>query len=350
MQLTPAGRKATTRPAHEVIRQVWERWQKTTLLDEFNRVSVIKGQQGKGHCLTAVASRRNAVVEVLADCPVRKWIAVEELFRLLKVLPKDFVLTHSEWKLYICEQQYGSFGYEAEHTWETLEGRFVLAFLFEYAATLGLLDVAYVPPEGARNDFHDRWGTDDLSCLSRYDGLMYVRINPLGAWVLGPSDRYEPEAMTSEKVLRVLPNHDIVVADKPLSRADALLLERFADRKSDAVWHLDVGKILEAVERSMSIGELIQFLSARSVDPLPQTVEVFLQELQGKAGQLEDQGTARLIACKDAIVATTLANDRRLRKVCQLSGERHLVFRSADEAAVRRGLKELGYVLPPPKG
>ncbi len=32
----------------------------------------------------------------------------------------------------------------------------------------------------------------------------------------------------------------------------------------------------------------------------------------------------------------------------QLAGERHLMFRAADEAAVRRALRELGYVLPPP--
>ena len=60
LQLTAAGRKATTRPAHEVIRQVWEKWQKTTLLDEFNRVSAIKGQQAKGRGLTAVAPIRAA--------------------------------------------------------------------------------------------------------------------------------------------------------------------------------------------------------------------------------------------------------------------------------------------------
>ena len=31
----------------------------------------------------------------------------------------------------------------------------------------------------------NRWGADDLSCLSIYDGLMCVRLNPLGAWCLG---------------------------------------------------------------------------------------------------------------------------------------------------------------------
>jgi len=66
LQLTPAGRKATTKPAHETIRQTWGKWLKTTLLDEFNRVDAIKGQQSSGS-LTAVAPRRQAIIEVLKD-------------------------------------------------------------------------------------------------------------------------------------------------------------------------------------------------------------------------------------------------------------------------------------------
>jgi hypothetical protein len=34
------------------------------------------------------------------------------------------------------------------------------------------------------------------------------------------------------------------------------------------------------------------------------------------------------------------------RGLCQLSGERHLVFRAADEKAFLHALREVGYVLP----
>jgi hypothetical protein len=288
-------------------------------------------------------------VDVLAACPAGKWIAVEEFFRLVKVLADDFQVTHDPWKLYLGEQQYGSFGYDAHYTWETLQGRYVLAFLFEYAATLGLLDVAYVSPVGARNDFGDRWGTDEYSCLSRYDGLLFVRINPLGAWCLGLVGAYEPETVPAERVLKVLPNRDVVAADRPLGPADVLLLERFAERRSESVWHLAAGKVQAAVEQGLAVEELKEFLTARSREPLPQTVAVFLNDLQDRMGQLEDLGTARLIACKDAVMARTLVSDRRLGKVCRLAGERHLVFPATDEAAVRRALRELGYVLPPPR-
>ena len=347
LQLAPAGRKATTRPAHDVVRQVWEKWQKTTLLDEFNRVDVVKGQQSMDS-MTAVAPRRQAVVEGLKECPVGKWVRSEELFRQLKA-GHPFFVARDSWRLYLGEQQYGSFGYDADYAWESLQGRFTLALLFEYAATLGLLDVAYISPEHARNDFRDRWGTDDLSCLSRYDGLMYFRVNPLGAWCLGLADTYEPQAVVLEKVLRVLPNLDVVAADRPPSAADVLFLERFAERSSEAVWRLSRDRILAAVEQGLAVAELKDFLASRAQGSLPQTAEVFLHDLQDKMGQLEDLGAARLIGCKDAVVARTLASDRRLRGICQLAGERHLVFKAADEAAIRRALKELGHVLPPPR-
>jgi hypothetical protein len=349
LHLTPAGRKATAMAAHEVIDLVWTKWQKTTLLDEFSRISVIKGQKSKGRGLTAVAPRRDAVVEGLEVCPPDKWIAIDELFRVLKAQSDDFTMTRDPWKLYICELQYGHFGHDAGYAWEMLQGRFVLAFLFEYAATLGLLDVAYLPPAGVRSDYRRHWGVDDFSCLSRYDGLLYVRINALGAWCLGRAEHYEAAAIPLELLFQVLANLDVVAPGQPPSPADVLFLERFAARTSESVWRLEAGKILEAVEKGMTVADLREFLEAKSQPPLPHTVDVFLNDLAHKAGQLADLGAARLIACAEPHVAQVLANDRRLRKLCQLAGDRQLVFQATDEPAVRRALRELGYVLPPPR-
>ena len=235
-----------------------------------------------------------------------------------------------------------------EHAWEHLQGRFVLALLFEPAATLGLLDVAYVPPQEARDDFRSRWGADDLSCLSRYDGLEYVRVNALGAWCLGLAEEYRPEPVATEPRFRVLPNLDVVASERPPDPADVLLLDRVGERTSDSVWRLDRAKVLAAVEGGLGIAELEEFLAAGGQGPMPQTVRVLLADLGERAGRLRDLGTARLIECADAETARLLASDRQLGKVCHLAGERLLVFRAEDEAAVRARLRKLGYVLPPP--
>jgi hypothetical protein len=54
------------------------------------------------------------------------------------------------WRLYLGDPEYGSLGYDGHHDWAILEGRYTLAILFEYAATLGLLDVDYSGGCGSR--------------------------------------------------------------------------------------------------------------------------------------------------------------------------------------------------------
>jgi hypothetical protein len=346
LELTPAGRKALSRPASETIRSIWKNWHTSQLLDEFSRIEEIKGQ-GKAR-LSALANRRKAVIEALAACPIDAWFNMEDFFRFMRATGRDFEVAHEIYNLYIAEHQYGNLGYEGKERWEMLQGRYILALFFEYAATLGLIDVAYVPPQGVRDDYRDRWGTDDLGCLSRYDGLICIRINPLGAWCLGLTQQYEPPATAGADLLQVLPNYDIVVRHPPLPASDRLLLDRFADAESPAVWRLKPAKLLAVLEAGGSVEELEEFLAARTRAELPQTVRVFLDDIRRQAKKLRDLGLVRLVECADPETAQLLANEPQMRDKCSLAGDRRLVFRLEDEAAIRRTLRRLGHVLPAP--
>jgi hypothetical protein len=330
------------RPPHEALRAAWRKWRTCTLLDEYSRLEVVKGQ-GKAR-MSALAARRQAVIEGLTQCPANRWVEINDFFRFVVATGRDFVLAHDHYDLYICEHQYGYFG---EPRWEVMQGRFILAFLFEYAATLGLIDVAYIPPQRARIDYRDLWGADDLSCLSRYDGLVYFRINALGAWCLGLAEDFRPTAPDVAGRLRVLPNLDVVVSRPPPDPSERLLLERFAEQTSDVVWKLTRDKALSAIEEGMPMRDLVEFLQARNGEPLPQTVEVFLDDLRRRAGQLRDAGLVRRIECADAETARLLASDSQLRGKCELAGDRGLVFAVKDETTLRRALRRLGFVLPP---
>jgi len=342
--LSPAGRKALAQPAQEGIRTAWNKWIGTSLFDEFERIEPIKGKQTAR--LSAVADRRREVSPMLAECPSGQWIAIDEFFRFVRTQDADFTLARNVWKLYIAEHQYGNFGYDGLFTWELLEGRFVMAMLFEYAATLGLIDIAYIAPQFARNDFRDRWGTDDYTCLSRYDGLKFVRINELGAWCLGLTPLYQPEHVITNRTWQVLPNHDVVSTELSPDPADAMFLDRVADRTSDRVWRLDREKILTAVEDGLTLGAITEFLENHSSEPIPQTVQTFLADLREKAGRLRDKGTVRMIECADAETARMLVLDAKLKTLCLPAGERNLVFRAANESTVRARLRKLGYVMP----
>jgi len=346
LQLTAAGRKALTSPPHETIRRAWNRWLKTTMLDEFNRVHTIKGQTGKGkRQMTAVSSRRQVIAEALAACPPHEWLAFDEFSRFMRASGSKFEVARDLWHLYITDPNYGSLGYSGFGDWPIVQGRYLLAFLFEYAATLGLLDVAYIHPAGARDDYSKLWGVDDLDCLSIYDGLLYLRLNGLGAWCLGLADEYAPSPLEVRQVLKVLPNRD-VVAVEPLDPADALFVEQFAAQTSDVVWRIEPVKLLEMLEQGHSVAEVEEFLTARTGDRLPDNVAVLLKEMAERASLLVDLGPARLIEARDAALMQLIANDSRLKSLCLPAGERYLAIPADSEAAFRRALRELGYGLP----
>jgi XPB/Ssl2-like helicase family protein len=347
LALTKAGRHALSRPAAETLRAAWQRWLKNKLIDEFRRIDEIKGQSGRGRSsFTAVGDRHALIAEAMKQCPVGAWVKFDDFTRFMRAAGFDFEVTYDPWTLYITDQQYGNLGYIGSHDWSILQGRYLLCLLFEYAATLGLIDVAYIHPSGARGDFHKMWGADELEFLSRYDGLLYFRLNPLGAYCLGLTDHYTPSRVETRAELTVLPSLLINVAGVRLSPGEALLLETWAERESDEVWRLDSDKALSAVERGHQIAELREFLQSRDEQPLPETVEGFIVTTERRARALKNTGAALLIECADAELAELITNHERTKKLCLRAGERYLVVNTDAEEQFRKAVHLLGYGMP----
>jgi hypothetical protein len=347
LALTKAGRDALGKPAAETLRAIWQRWLKAKLLDEFNRIDVIKGQHGKGkRALTATEGRRAMIAEALKQCPVGRWVEFDEFSRFTQAAGFEFEVTRDPWSLYISDPHYGSLGYSGFHDWHIVQGRYLLCLLFEYAATLGMIDVAYIEPKGARRDYREIWGTDDLNFLSRYDGLIYFRLNSLGVYCLGLTDDYQPSRREARTVLTVLPGLQINVARGVLSTEESLLLETWAEKESETLWRLDRDKALCAMEGGHSITELREFLQVRDEQSLPETVEGFIATTERQARALKNTGTALLIECADAEIADRIATHEGTKKLCLRAGERHLAVKVEAEEQFRKALHVLGYGMP----
>ena len=348
LQLTKAGQKALTDPVEKTLAQVWQRWLKTTVFDELRRIDCIKGQTGKGkRGLTAPSGRRAAIHQALRGCPPGQWIGVNDLFRQMWANGAGFEITRDPYGLYIRQPGY-DLGSENYQHWRLLPARYALGVLFEYAATLGLIDVAYIPPHDARPDYGDLWMMSSLPFFSRYDGLLYIRVNPLGAYCLELTGHYQPSApeIATVPLVRVLPNLEIAATGPRLEPADVMMLNNYAEKVSDAVWKLDQNRLFNALENGHDLTALAELLVSLSGQPLPETVERFLTDMSRRARSLQTQGTAKLIECTDAVLATLIANDSRTKPFCLLAGERHLVVPVDDEARFRSALRKLGYGLP----
>ncbi|MFC1850095.1 helicase-associated domain-containing protein [candidate division CSSED10-310 bacterium] len=346
LQLTTAGRKALSRQPAETIRTLWKKWTKTTLLDELSRIDPIKGQKGKAkRALTALSSRRKALCEALSECPTGAWFLTNDFYTYITALDISYLVTRDPRGLYIAEQQYGSLGYEGGI--KLIELRYLYCFLLEYAATLGLIDVALTPPAGARQDFYSMWGSDDLMFLSRYDGLILLRITNLGAYCLGKTNTIKAKPLPHKSVLHVQPNMEIVASETELTASDKLALDTFALKTSDFTWRLEQKKLLNCVEQGRSISEIREFLVAKSKNDLPDTVIHFFKDSAEKCSQLKEQGLAQLIECADPALALLIVNDTQAGKYCLLAGDRNLVVPVSKEAKFKKALKKIGYIIAP---
>ncbi len=350
LQLSPKGRAALRKPPAETIRHLWRRWLTHAVIDEFSRVNQIKGQ-GARNVLTAAKPRRQTVAVALADCPPGEWIEIDDLFTAMRLDGLSPTIARSEralWKLYLEDPHYGSLGYAGYHDWTLLEGRYTLAVLFEYAGTLGLIDLDYIHPTRARDDFRGNWGGDFIDALSRYDGLKAIRLNPLGAYALGLTDTYQPAGLEPVVALplKVLPNLDIVATgDVPI--ADRLTLSAYAKQTADHVWTVSATSLLSAIDTGRDLAEFSGFLDHRADHAPPDALTALVVDINRRAGQLTDLGHLRVIECADAATAALIAGDRTLRSLCRPIGDRHLAVPPDHERRFRRALIACGYVIPP---
>lgn len=327
------------------MRGIWREWLTSTLLDEFSRVDEIKGPKGKGR-MSATAPCRAIVGAALQHCPVDTWVNVDEWSRFMRAEGSPLEVCHDIPDLYINDPNYGSLAYGGAQTWNVLQLRYLLCVLFEYCATLGMIDVAYRSPHEARGDFSELWGTDDMTFLSRYDGLMYFRLTALGAYCLGVTSSYTPAAPATCCTLAVQANLQVRVTGGALSADDRLMLDNWAVEEGELRWRLDREKAIAAIERGHDAAQLDAFLRARDSQPLPVQVDAFLRTCskQGKAMQV--LAASLLIECVDPETADLIAAHKDTARLCMRAGERHLVVRLDQEGKFRKATRLLGYGIP----
>lgn len=325
---------------HQVLRELWQRYLKTKAFDEFDRISAIHGWQKKRRRVTPVAPRRQALAATLAALPPDVWVTVDDFFSLVLATGNDFEVAKDPASLYVGGSEW--FGNLARHAlhlcwWEVVQGRYALAFLMEYAGTLGVIDLAYRPAEWARGDFRGFYGTEDWTHLSRYDGLAYIRLNSLGQYILGLTESYVPALPVSAPCLGL---DGLLVRGTAVPSAVRLLLDSFAVAVPEG-WQLSMASLAGAAQR-VSLAEVETLLERYSGGGLPPAVRALLEQCRARFASLQDRGTARLVEVAPQLL-DRLLGDVRMRKLCLRAGDRHLVIPAAHEEAVRKLLGEQGY-------
>lgn len=306
----------------------FETWTRKGSFDELSRVFAVKGQKSKRARLTPPAERREAIVEALSWCPTGVWISVEDFHRALKVWRFDFEVDLSGY-LYVGDAPYGWYGYDDA----TIREMYTNVLLWEYLGTIGALDLIYLPPEETEYD-------------SLYEGLIFFRINPLGAYLFGQTGEYASPRPLDDPLFSI--DSELVLSlEDPAALTPDLRLElgRFTVEQGNHRYRLDTRRVLDEVERGEDLRYVADFLERHHRGPLPEQVPRWLQELGANRGAFKKKGGALLVQVRSRELLKSVVEDPILKRSARVLEGRTLIVPSSKEGSFRSRLKELGYLL-----
>lgn len=338
--ITKAGREFLQRRESNLLLLGFEKWAEKSQFDELDRIPGIKGKKGRKTRLTAVAPRRAQVIEALSWCPVNVWIDIEEFYRAIKIWDFDFDVektNHSN-----LSTGYGSYYDTSWHSnsyWRIVKGLYINAVLWEILATIGALDLLYIPSEEMRL-------ISDGEAFSLYDGLLYFRINNLGAYLLGQANEYVPAQLAEEKLFSVASDMTITLSKQNgLTPNEQLQLELIAEAVNELEYRLSTQRLLKTLEEGQDWQQFADFLAQGNNGALPAEVSDWLKQLYKNSQAFKRGKEALFIELKRKNLIELLLQDAVLSKLCHKIDDRTVVIAASSETRFRKRLKELEYVL-----
>jgi hypothetical protein len=307
------------------------------------------------------------VIEALSWCPTGVWIDIEEFFRATVIWHFSFEVQSQNYRRPLL---IGRESVSSRSHWRATNGLYILALLWERLASIGALDILYLPPQVAAYDAQLYY--PDAPFFSLYDGLKYFRINNLGAFLLGQQAAYGSSAGSRQPCLRIEPDRGaelprikaelprIKAAPAPagqaflvhvedsrfISPADRLALTEVAAPVGEQAFCFDLGSLLGALARGRDLDAFLALLTRNHVGPLPPEVPLLFAEAIARSRVFGIPVRALTVEAQTPELAQLVAHDPKLKRFCHLIGERTIVFPASRQTAFGTRLRELGYILP----
>jgi hypothetical protein len=342
LSLTEFGEEWLEEPTPQGLRTAFEGWLESQQLDELRRIGSLRGLQSSGAEFTDPSARRKAILDALRHFHPAEWVSIEEFFKTIKLCGHNFEVEPGEYTA-IQVNGYGLLDNATHHTyWRAVNGQYVLAVVMEYLASFGVVDFACVDPRQAGYEL-GRLGDYVTRPFSRYDGLKFIRLTRLGAYLLGQQADYELTDPADVEPLIEFAGGLLLNLRRPqaLNPNDRVMLERFAERVGETVYRLDGRRFIEACEEGFKTAEAWNFLLRKSRRELPDEVNAFFERLHKRAQVLVRKQDAVLYQVKDKELMKSLLLDQILGDLCVLAEDHQLVVPIYKEEAFRRRLHEL---------
>jgi len=334
-----------TNDAHLLL-EAFESWAEGGKYDEIERIQALRGVRSRGIRLTSPASRREKILEALSWCPTGVWISITDFYRAIRVWHFDFDLENGTDKLYVGyrgNQRWYEPWAPMESQWLLTTGLYINTILMEYLAAIGAIDIVYSYPEN--QTFPGQAYNYDELTYSRYDGLLYFRINPLGAYFFGQADGYESSQPPASALFAIAADGSIALLQpKEVSAAQQAQLDQIAEGQGER-YRLSVAKLLGVLESSADLEIQRNFLRQNNRGELPVEVIALLDKIEADSKALRITTKSLTIQVRSAELVRQVLADPKAGKIARQLDDKTLIIPASRETAFRNALREMGYGL-----
>jgi len=184
------------------------------------------------------------------------------------------------------------------------------------------------------------------TCNSPFDGLKYIRLNNLGAYVAGKQTRYDVPQEVRHSTVELSKDSLTIISDKDDPTA-AIILEPYTEKVTPNRFKTDFSIFLKGIGDKKELADKIKLFKQSVTEDLPPNWATFFEQLNQKIDPLTNVSTMHVFQIPDnnPDLIKLIARDTKLKSMCFKAEGYHILVPKKKFASFKARLQEFGYLM-----
>ena len=329
----------------DLLKKLFENYLKSRFSTGLSLLSHIKGWSHTSS--TFKENTRQNIFALLKEMPVNRWVSIRQInrFRLVRQIDINPVSGEEAEKYLYLPAKWNGWGNRKKIiNDENFEKTIIIPLIktiFSLFAAFGLVDSAYNQPENILAE------NSEKPCINVFDGLMYVRLTELGAYIAGREKQYDYDSSAEKKAKLVLEEDRLIIFQSTHNKLMELTMEKFAEKIGRHRYKVSFTSFLKGCTTESDIRAKIQFFKKTINSTMPAIWEKFFEKAISKANPLTAQSD--LVVYKlpenDIDLINYITTDKKCGDLILKMENYHIAINKDNYQRVKTLLENQGYLL-----
>jgi hypothetical protein len=290
-------------------------------------------------------------LKLFQEIPIQKWISVKNIIsnfycKGIFYSREDYFSVHNCYQKFI----FSSFGYKQQDKYPTFNSEIYYEFyimpffktVMFLLGTFGIVDLAYQLPN---NEKYQR-GKDPF--LSPFDGLKYIRLTELGAFIIGLKSDFQATTPAEKTFKITLDEKNLLIFLEGEDHIKRIVLEKVGEKINTNCYRINSKSFLHDCRTKEDIQKKIALFTQHiSKKPAPNWQE-FFQQIEEKINPLKYRADLLVFQINPNSELLQLFVKDEVLKECILKAEDYnILIEQKNLNKIKKRLEEFGYFIDP---